>query len=139
MRNKILTFITALIIIGCCGEKNMYRVKYDGKFEKEIRKGFRKWEKNTFFIEKYIVVVENFEYTKWEKYVPNRKYIEVRFLSENLEQIPFDKMVLDDIHNIKKGDTIVKPSFTDSLYVIKDRKQIKLNYRWRWNMKEKIL
>lgn len=136
MRSKVIVFIVFQLINGCCSEQ---KVKYDKRFEKEIRKGFHRWEKNTFFIENYMAVVKNFEYTKWEKYIPNRKYLEVYYLSENADEIPFDKMILKNIHMIKKGDTLIKPSFSNDLYIIDNGQKVKLNYQWRWNMKEKIL
>lgn len=111
----------------------------ENEFEKIIIKGFRKWEKTTFFSEHYIAVVDSFDETKWEKYIPNRKYLEVHYLSENDDGIPFDKMILKNIHMIKKGDTLIKPSFSNDLYIIDNGQKVKLNYQWRWNMKEKIL
>lgn len=109
------------------------------RIEKGIRKGFRNWEKNTFFAENYIAVVDSFEYTKWEKYIPNRKYINASFLTQNAEYIHFDKMILKEIDIIKKGDTLTKSSNSKDLHLIKNGQKIKLNYQWRWNMKEKIL
>ena len=95
--------------------------------KKNDKEFFRRWEKETFFPNEYVVVLG---YQKL--YYDNDKYLNIYHISHN-NDIKETNLIIRKINIIKEGDTIIKPKNSNKLYLIKQGKRINLEYKWSWD------
>lgn len=96
---------------------------------KSDRDFFTQWENKEFFENEYKMII-------WGKSKINntnntQEYLEVYYISKN-DNMRMENMILKDIHILKKGDTLIKPSNSDNLFLIKNKHKVQLDYKWAW-------
>ena len=96
--------------------------------KKNDKEFFRRWEKETFFPNSYVLVVTGYQ----KLYYDNNKYLNIYHISHN-NDIKETNLIIRKINIIKEGDTIIKPKNSNKLYLIKQGKRINLKYKWSWD------
>ena len=96
--------------------------------KKNDKEFFRRWEKETFFPNSYVLVVTGCQ----KLYYDNNKYLNIYHISHN-NDIKETNLIIRKINIIKEGDTIIKPKNSNKLYLIKQGKRINLEYKWSWD------
>ena len=96
--------------------------------KKNDKEFFRRWEKETFFPNSYVLVVTGCQ----KLYYDNNKYLNIYHISHN-NDIKETNLIIRKINIIKEGDTIIKPKNSNNLYLIKQGKKMNLEYKWSWD------
>lgn len=96
--------------------------------KKNDKEFFRRWEKETFFPNSYVLVVTGYQ----KLYYDNNKYLNIYYISHN-NDMKETNLIIQKIDIIKEGDTIIKPKNSNNLYLIKQGKKMNLEYKWSWD------
>lgn len=132
MKNRKLIIVFSLILLPIIVYlSGIAYINYSiYKSDKEF---FHKWQKKEFFANEYIMVVLQFYKIPYQN--SYQEYIDVYYLSKNNE-IRTNNLILQNIHKLQKGDTLIKPKDSYDLFLIKNKQKIKLDYKWSW---EKVM
>ena len=97
--------------------------------KKNDKEFFRRWEKETFFPNEYVVVVLGYQKLYYDS---SNKYINIHHILNN-NDMKETNLIIQKIDIIKEGDTIIKPKNSNNLYLIKQGKKMNLEYKWSWD------